>query len=425
MARRRRIISNLARLLATALLIQTTIATPIAFNQTAQERGQGTKPPVKNAAEPRVALVIGNSAYTDSPLPNPVNDAQDITATLKSVGFEVIPGEDLSQAGMIRAIDDFGQRLRHGGVGLFYFAGHGMQVKGDNYLIPVGARINKELDVEIEAVKLARVLNEMDEAKNRLNIVILDACRNNPFARSFRSGRNGLGVVDAPTGTLIAYATQPGNTASDGSGRNGLYTQELLAAIRAPGLKVEDVFKRVRSQVRSKSSGNQVPWENSSLEGDFYFVPSTTSAPAPVAESPQEKPNANPIQNAASTDTGSWAVVANKTVRLEANQSWADSGLQIKPGQQLTIRTGGQINLGALGYAGPGGVSKTDARKPMSDCPTGALIARLDNEMICIESERDFTAKSGGKLWLGLNENNLADNLGAWIVKVVVQEFRR
>src|ERR1043165_1502229 len=129
MVRRKRIAPSLARLLAVALLIQAAMAPPIAFNQTAQERGQGTKPPAGAQAEPRIALVIGNSAYANAPLPNPVNDARDITATLKTVGFEVIPGENLTQAQMIRAIDSFGQRLRYGGVGLFYFAGHGMQVR--------------------------------------------------------------------------------------------------------------------------------------------------------------------------------------------------------------------------------------------------------------------------------------------------------
>ncbi|MGH9939188.1 MAG: caspase family protein, partial [Blastocatellia bacterium] len=192
--------------------------------RTIQERGQGTNRPANPTTEPRVALVIGNGAYQDAPLLNPVNDASDMAAALKKVGFDVIAGQNRTQGAMLRDIDEFGRRLKRGGVGLFYFAGHGMQVRGENYLIPVGVKIQKELDVEVEAIKLSRVLNEMEEAHNRLNILILDACRNNPFARSFRSGANGLGQVAAPAGTLIAYATNPGSTASDGPGRNGLYT---------------------------------------------------------------------------------------------------------------------------------------------------------------------------------------------------------
>ena len=405
--------------------------------QTIQERGQGAKRPANQNAEPRVALVIGNSAYRDAPLPNPVNDASDMAAALKKVGFDVIAGGNRTQGDMLRDIDEFGQRLKRGGVGLFYFAGHGMQVRGENYLIPVGAKIQKELDVEVEAIKLSRVLNEMEEARNTLNILILDACRNNPFARSFRSGANGLGQVIAPAGTLIAYATNPGNTASDGPGRNGLYTAELLAAIREPGLKVEDVFKRVRARVLEKSNGNQAPWENSSLVGDFYFAPASgaqsplTAGPAtqpqPMQAEPQSSPSgASPSGGAAEPATGSWVVVADKRVQVSATEAWTDTGVKVKAGQQLTIRAGGrQVNLGPFGYTGPDGVSRADARKPLVDCPTGALIAKLGSEMICIESERDFTAKSEGKLSLSVNEGNLTDNSGAWIAKVVVQEFRR
>lgn len=397
--------------------------------QSQSDRGQSAKRPAPS--ESRVALVIGNGAYKDSPLPNPVNDARDMASVLKGVGFEVIPGENLTQARMKRAIAEFGQKIRLGGVGLFYFAGHGAQVKGVNYLIPVGAEIEKELDIEVEAVELDRVLNEMREARNRLNIVILDACRNNPFARGFRSGRGGLASVNAPTGVLIAYATEPGNTASDGNRRNGLYTQELLAAIRTPGLKVEDVFKTVRKRVLEKSHGAQTPWEHSSLVGDFYFVSLPASAstqsqePAVQTGSAESKPD-HVVTEDSANDSGRWVVVADRRVTVIANEAWADSGIQVKRGQHISIKaSGAQVNLGALGYAGPGGLSRSDVRKPLGDCPTGALIARLGSEMICIESERGFEAWSEGKLWLGLNEGNFADNRGSFVAKVVVQEFRR
>lgn len=376
-----------------------------------------------------MALVIGASAYRDAPLLNPVNDARDMTVALKEVGFEIIPGENLTQAQMKRAIAEFGQRIRRGGVGLFYFAGHGAQVKGVNYLIPVGAEIEKELDIEVEAVELDRVLNEMREARNRLNIVILDACRNNPFARGLRSIRGGLAGVSAPRGVLIAYATEPGNTASDGGRRNGLYTQELLAAMRAPGLKIEDVFKTVRMRVLEKSNGAQTPWEHSSLVGDFYFVsaPASTQTPEPAIQtgSAESKPNQVAAEGSAD-DFGRWVIVADRRVTVMANEGWADSGVQVRRGQHVSVRaSGAQVNLGAFGHAGPGGISRSDARKPLGDCPTGALIARLGSEMICIESERSFEALSEGELWLGLNEGNLADNRGSFVAKVVVQEFRR
>lgn len=220
----------------------------------------------------RVALIIGNSAYPDMPLLNPVNDARDMAEALRGLGFEVTTGENLNKREMEEHIRAFGKRIAGAGVGLFYFSGHGLQVNGYNYLLPVRARIEKEQDVEYEAVEAGRVLAEMEAARNRLNIVILDACRNNPFARSFRSATRGLAVMNAPSGTLVAYSTAPGSIASDGEGKNGLYTQELLNGIRTPGLKIEDVFKRVRVGVKEKSGGKQIPWESSALDGDFYFV---------------------------------------------------------------------------------------------------------------------------------------------------------
>jgi hypothetical protein len=223
-------------------------------------------------SERRIALVIGNSTYKDSPLANPVNDARDMAAALRGLGFEVVFGENLSQNDMKRNIRAFGEKIRSGEVGLFYYAGHGVQVNGENYLIPVGTVITKEEEVEYEAVNVGFVLAQMGNARNKLNVIILDACRNNPFARSFRSNTRGLAYINAPSGIIIAYATAPGSVASDGDGRNGLYTQELLDAMRVPGLKLEDVFKRVRIGVQSKTKGKQIPWESSSLVDDFYFL---------------------------------------------------------------------------------------------------------------------------------------------------------
>ena len=221
----------------------------------------------------KFALLIGNGSYTFSPLKNPQTDAKDMALALQGLGFDVVCKTDLSKNEMKQAIRAFGEKIRQGGIGLFYYAGHAVQVDGRNYLIPVGTEITHEQEVEDEALDVAFLLSQMRTAQNQLNIVILDACRNNPFARKFRSMNNGLASINAPSGTLIAYATAPGSVASDGDGRNGLYTQELLRAMREPALKIEEVFKRVRSGVQDRTSGMQVPWESSSLVGDFYFLP--------------------------------------------------------------------------------------------------------------------------------------------------------
>ena len=237
-------------------------------------------------AAPRVALVIGNAGYPGiGALKNPANDARDVAAKLKTLGFEVILRTDVRLKDMLRAMTEFGERLQGGSEALFFYAGHGMQVRGRNYLIPIDAEIRSESAVGSEAVDVDQLLDKLAPA--RLSMVILDACRNNPFERRFRGGGQGLAQINAPTGTMIAYATAPGKVAADGEGRNGLYTAELLAAMDVPGAKIEDVFKRVRANVVRKSSEAQVPWESSSLTGDFYFRPgggaaSTSAPPAPV-----------------------------------------------------------------------------------------------------------------------------------------------
>jgi uncharacterized caspase-like protein len=229
-------------------------------------------PGVISAAEQRVALVIGNSAYSSGPLKNPVNDAADMAAMLKKLGFSVTLKKDASLQEMDEAIEAFGNRLKRGGIGLFYYAGHGVQVNGTNYLLPIGARINKESDVKYQAVDANKILDEMATANNGLNIVMLDACRDNPFARSFRNAVRGLAIVSsAPSGTFISYSTSPGNVARDGDGRNSPYTAALLQYIQSPGQTISDVFINVRTKVKRETG--QVPWELSSLEGKFYFMP--------------------------------------------------------------------------------------------------------------------------------------------------------
>src|SRR6266851_6006840 len=234
------------------------------------------------AAETRIALVIGNSDYSSGSLPNPANDAKLIGDALTSLGFDVIARRNADQITMKRAIQEFGSRLESAGpgaVGLFYYAGHGLQLSGRNYLIPTTARIDREGDVEIEAVSADWVIEQMRYARNRLNIVILDACRNNPFTRSMRSVDHGLATMDAPAGILIAYSTAPGAVAADGTGRNSPYTEALTHAMREMHEPVEQVFKHVRVGVMTATSGKQVPWESSSLTGDFYFAAPNKVAP--------------------------------------------------------------------------------------------------------------------------------------------------
>ena len=236
------------------------------------------------AGESRVALVIGNANYKDAPLANPVHDARAVAKALNGLGFKVSLRTNLTQTQLRRAIREFGDELHATqGVGLFYFAGHGVQISNRNFLIPVGSDIQREYEVEEQAVDAGTVLSMMHSARARVNIVILDACRNNPFIRDFRSSVNGLAPMQAPAGSLIAFSTAPGQTAIDGTGQLGLYTEQLVENISLPGLKIEDVFKNVRVGVQRASNGKQIPWENTSLTGDFYFKSSSTAAAAAVA----------------------------------------------------------------------------------------------------------------------------------------------
>ena len=204
--------------------------------------------------------------------------------SLRRAGFDVQLRENLSRKGMLNAVRDFGERIRGGAVGLFYYSGHGMQIKGRNYLIPVDADIHNEDEVESLGLDANLVLRKMDSARSPVNIVILDACRNNPFERSFRSATAGLAEMDAPKGTLIAFSTAPRSVALDGNGANSLYTSALASAVTASGMPIEQAFKQVRVVVSKATKDKQIPWESSSLTGDFYFIAS--GAPQRVASNP-------------------------------------------------------------------------------------------------------------------------------------------
>ncbi len=240
-------------------------------------------------ADTRVALVVGNSAYKNiNPLENPANDARLIADTLHSLGFALVGGGpqlDLDKADFDSAVQAFGRQLQGADVGLFYYAGHGVQVRGENYLVPVGASPTKEADVDFQMLSTNLVLRQMDGAGTKLNIVILDACRNNPFGQAgLRATNGGLAEMRAPEGTLISFATQPGNVALDGASGDSPFSNALAATIKRPGLDIFRVFNEVGLAVASATGGAQQPWISvSPIKGDFYFTgpPAGTEAHAP------------------------------------------------------------------------------------------------------------------------------------------------
>jgi Caspase domain/YARHG domain len=257
-------------------------------------------------AAKRIALVIGNSAYQHvTPLPNPKNDAILMADTLQRLGFSLVGGAaqvDLDKASFDNAVQSFGNQLIGADVALFYYAGHGVQVSGSNYLVPVTANPIRETDVDFQMVDVALVLRQMEAAGTRLNIVILDACRNNPFGgRGLRSVGGGLAQIRASDGTLISYATQPGNVALDGENGHSPYTAALVQTIQRPGLDVLDAFNQVGLAVKRATGGSQEPWVSSSpIEGSFYFAgsgsgqvatagaPNATATPPAVISAPPQ-----------------------------------------------------------------------------------------------------------------------------------------
>jgi len=268
----------------------------------------------------RLALVIGNCEYQYAvPLSNPVNDADAIAETLQLLGFDVMKYNNSTQKEMKKAIDSFGEKLKNYDVSLFFFAGHGLQVDGYNYLIPVDANVKSEGDAEYNCVNTGRVLAKMETSDANTNIVILDACRNNPFEKSWsRSLSNkGLAFMEAPTGSLIAYSTSPGNIASDGTGKYGLYTESLLKYIGDPDLNVLQVFQQTRKTVKEKSNGEQIPWESTSLINDFYF--NQTDSKIITADSGEGE---NSVQKTSISNRKTLDVI--EELKMEMDNIWAE-----------------------------------------------------------------------------------------------------
>ena len=236
------------------------------------------------AQETRVALVIGNSNYKNSPLKNPVNDARDMAVKLRGLGFTVIERNNLVVKQIGSTLREFRSKLTPGSVALVFYAGHGVQIKGENYLPSVDADIQGEEDIPNQSLAMKQIMDVLAESKTRLNLVFLDACRDNPYARSFRSASRGLSKETAPSGTLISFATRPGSVASDGDGRNGLYTGALLQAMDNKNQPIEQVLKRVVSNVKSYSKNQQEPWMEGSIEGEFCFGDCTSAVQVSVSD---------------------------------------------------------------------------------------------------------------------------------------------
>jgi hypothetical protein len=295
-------------------------------------------PQAPTAPEARFALLIGNNDYQHAPkLRNAVNDANDLGAVLQQIGFQVQIVTNAGHRSMEESIDRFVTSLTPGSVGLFLYSGHGMQIDQENYLVPVDFELKDEASVRYDAYPASKVHDRVARAGVRLNIVILDACRNNGFTTS-RSGSAGLAAMNAARGSFIAFSTAPGSTASDNPrGRNGLFTSYLLETIRKPGLKLDDVFNQVRQSVYQASENKQLAWTSSSVIGDFYFLPSGATPPAPqrdlqlVKDTPPEAarvelaaapaPAPAPPRQAAAPDSAAQDAAEDRLLKLLARCS--------------------------------------------------------------------------------------------------------
>jgi Caspase domain len=271
----------------------------LTYAQTDQ-RGMKTISGTATATAKRTALVIGNASYAKAgTLRNPLNDARAMDRVLRNLGFRVTLHTNLNRAGLEDAINTWGKALGEDDVALFYYAGHGMEANGINYLMPTDANPQNQAQVKLQATPVEMVTGWMDEARTKTNIVLLDACRNNPFARSWsrNTSNGGLTNMTAPSGTFVGFAASPGKTAADGERINGLYTEAILKHIQSPNQTIDQIFTKVSNQVTKSSGNTQIPFRNSSLTADFYFVQTTTKPvnrpepEPPVSQSPSITPS--------------------------------------------------------------------------------------------------------------------------------------
>lgn len=305
------------------------------------------------SSQERVALVIGNGNYAHTgALPNPANDAHEVAAALRVMGFDVLQGADLDRNGMERLIRDFLRKVSAAKVALLFYAGHGMQIDGRNYLVPVDAKLETTTDLNFETIELDRLLDSLND-RQRATVVILDACRDNPLARSFagklgaaRSGAVGTGLAayaNPGTGTLIAFATAPGKVALDGDGRNSPFTLSLTKHLRTPGLEVRQLLTRVRRDVADATGGRQVPWDNSSLLGDVFLAggsSETTARPTPPVERQKTAVVQMPVLREVAKP-GRYVIFQSSNVRGvlvgDAQGNWIESNTELG-GTKLAFR---------------------------------------------------------------------------------------
>jgi hypothetical protein len=319
-------------------------------------------------AEKRIALVVGNSAYQNiARLDNPRNDATLMAETLSGLGFALIGGRaqlDLDKTALDTDVQNFGRQIQGADVALFYYAGHGVQVNGSNYLVPVGANPTREADVDFQMVDINLVLRQMQGSGTRLNMVILDACRNNPFGgRGLRSADGGLAQMRAPEGTLISYATQPGSVAQDGSDGHSPYTKALATTIKQAGLDIFQTFNQVGLAVKRETSGTQQPWVSSSpIDGSFYFAAPAAAAEPKVAmpQPPSADPRVLPPSREAEQPRGS----DNRSASNFFDGTWAYTGVGTNcrgSGSGFLVISGGLISSkrGVIGRIGPDGAYRS------------------------------------------------------------------
>jgi hypothetical protein len=272
-------------------------------------------------AENRLALVIGQSAYRSVPaLPNPANDARAMTQLLTDSGFEVLAASDLSQDQLREKVSEFAGRVATKGpdtVALVFYAGHGLQIDGENFLVPVDIDVKREADIPIQAVRLNDILNTLTSVPSKMRILLLDACRNNPFPEINKTAGHGLAIVDAKTGspgTFVSFSTSPGAEAEDGNGDDSPYTTALLTAAKEPGIPIEETFKRVRLQVNRVTDGRQTPWDSSSLTEDFSFLAGPAGAGAKATSGPKQAAVKRTVGEWTRELTGKPVEVANEMI---------------------------------------------------------------------------------------------------------------
>lgn len=374
----------------------------------------------------RLALVIGNKDYTVGQLVNPINDAEDMAALLGGplgLGFQVTLVKNLKRDDIGPTVENFFNRIRPGDDVLVFYAGHGLQVKGVNYLPAVDARIRVETDVPLNSLNLNELLQRLDEARAGVRLLLIDACRDNPYGRGFRSNARGLARVEgAPSGTLMHFATRPGGVASDGTGRNGVYTAELLKHLKTPGLAVESTLKRVASGVRLATGGSQQPWTEGALDGEFYFAPSIP----PFAATPIQPANA-PAAAPQSASTRADASVPG-TIQIDANiaEFFRRRGISLPQDDPnstsaccfrgLGVADLSDAELVSLKINGGVQVTKVDAESERAGLRLGDIVLSLDN--FEVSSAASFAQKA--RTIDGSSRVTLMIRRGEWVNYVIV-----